>query len=230
MPFFNALAEILLRVQPLAVVCDFHNHEAGFMSGFEPYCTRRFFPGANTFCLLFDPMVGCISNHVRQGIGESFYQAFIKFHVFSRISRSISLFDCMRYVSHDPWKLAEYIAYRLHASLHDGILQFGSDQIDALGTGNQRPVVILRHGFPQLVAAEDEFSRQIHKAFEQLDIHAKCAFSRGYTRPDFRALRFRMLLPAPVEEQGGFCSEKSPTAGQWHFKGGRYRRLERPVS
>ena len=193
MPFLQSTGGNPLGIQALAVIGDFNHHLTRFVPGFEPDGPARLLARPNPLVRRFEAVVGGIADHVGEGIGEAFDEALIELDVAADHLDLDVLVQGLRHVAHHPRKLAEDIADGLHPRLHDGVLQFRGDQIDPLGTGHQGPAVVLHHRFAQLVAAQNQLSRQVHQRFEQLHVDAQGAFP-GWRRDLGLGFRFRTFL------------------------------------
>ena len=76
----------------------------------------------------------------------------------------------VRQVADHPRQLRPDVVDRLHAGLHDALLQLAGDQVEPLGGADQRRVAGLRHAADELVAGQHQLADQVHQAVEQVDV------------------------------------------------------------
>ena len=104
---------------------------------------------------------------MRQRIREALDQGFVQGDVFAHDFELNFLSQRTGQVPHHAGEFGEHIADGLKARLHDHILEFGCDLVDALVHGGQELAVILRHRGAELVAAEHKLAGQVHQGLQQ---------------------------------------------------------------
>ena len=90
--------------------------------------------------------------------------------------------EVARQIAHQTRELGEETADRLHPRLGDHLLEFRSDQADALGAGADASLILAGEGFVQLIAAEHQLAGQGHEGVEQGDVQADGGLRRRYRR------------------------------------------------
>ena len=166
-PLARADSATPARVDALAVIGDFDHHLAGFMPRLNADRARPLLPGANPLLGRLDAVVDRVADHVGQGIRQAFDQAPVQRHVFS-LDVELDLFvQRIGHVAHHPGKLAEHVADGLEPGPHDGVLEIGGHLVEALVGDGERLEIVLGDGRTQLVAAQHQFSGQVHQGLEQ---------------------------------------------------------------
>ena len=77
-----------------------------------------------------------------------------------------------RHVAHHAWQRVPDHPDRLHAGLHDPLLQFRGNQIQPLGCGVQCGVVPLGVELQNLVSGQHQFAHQIHEPVQKNYAHS----------------------------------------------------------
>ena len=95
------------------------------------------------------------------------------------ISRRDLLAAGDREVADDARELVPDVADRLHARLHDALLQLGRDRFSRCAVPTKRGVLAGRAELQDLVAGEHELADQVHQLVEQADVDADRAVRDG---------------------------------------------------
>ena len=160
-----------IGVDAPAVIGNLHHHLAGFMPGVDRERSLTSLAGVDAIFRRFDAVIDGVAHHVRQRIRQGFDQAPVESYVLAANLQLHILGERCGQVAHQPGKLSEHVADGLEPRLHDGILQFGGDLVDALVGGFQGPRILLGDGGAQLIAPEHQLAGQIHQHFESSDVH-----------------------------------------------------------
>ena len=107
-----------------------------------------------------------------QGIFDGFDDGPVQFGVLALHLEPDLLAAAESQIPHRAGKFAPDVADRLHAGFHDFFLQFGGDEIHALGNRLKSGVLQAVGKLQQLVARQHQFAHQIHQPVQQGHAHA----------------------------------------------------------
>ena len=97
------------------------------------------------------------------------------------ISRRTCLAALDAEVADDAGQLRPDVVDRLHARLHDALLQLAGDEVEPLRGADQVGVVGAADVLDDLVAGQHQLADQVHQLVEQVDVHADRAVGDGAT-------------------------------------------------
>ena len=120
---------------------------------------------------LFDAVIHRVANQMGQRVSDGFDDGFVQFHIFALESQFDLLAQTAGQIPDHPWEFIENITDGLHARQHDGFLELGSDQVDALAGDFRTALIAGGDGLHQLVTAQDQFAGQGHELVQQADVN-----------------------------------------------------------
>ena len=169
----QGLGHDLFRIEPRAVIDDLDDDLSGLMVGLEHDGTHGGLARGHAHVGHLDAVIGRIAHQVGQRIAQTFDDGLIELDIVAFQLQVDLLAQVAGQVADHARKLVENVAHGLHAGQHDRFLQLGRDQVDALPGHLDLVDGIGGNGLHELVAAQNQFSGQVHQIFEQTDMHAQ---------------------------------------------------------
>ena len=166
-------------IDAATVVVDLDVDLAAFVEGAHQDATFARLAGRHALLRCLDAVVNAVAHNVRQRIFDGFNDGLVELGVLAFHLEADFLATHLGQIAHHPRELCPHIADRLHARLHDTLLQLGGDTIEALCRSTDQRVTLLRRVLQDLVAGQDQFAHQIHQAIEQHHIDADVGFADG---------------------------------------------------
>ncbi len=151
-----------LKVQPGPVVRDFDIDLSAFVKRTQQQNAFRILAGSAARFRMLDAMVDGIAYEVRKRIFDCLDQRFVEFSLLSFHLDAHLLAAPQRHVANRSRKAAPDASDRLHARLHDALLQFAGNQVEPLPGGDEPRVFGLFGELQDLVAGQHEFPDQVH--------------------------------------------------------------------
>src|SRR5581483_7676351 len=111
-------------------------------------------------------------NHVSERVLDHLKHLPVEFGVSARHVELNLLVELERKLAHESRQLLPSIGDRLHAGLHDAVLQLGGDIGEALQRHLELAVAGTAHDVEQLIAREHELAHRRHQVFERVDRNA----------------------------------------------------------
>ena len=116
-------------------------------------------------------MIHGIPNEVGQGILDGLNDGPIELGFVTLHGEAHLLAELLRDVADDPGKTGPDVTDGLHAGLHDPLLQFSGNDVQALGGGGQAALLNGGAVLHNLIAGKHELPDEIHELVELLDAH-----------------------------------------------------------
>ena len=164
-----ALARIFLRVEPASVVGDLDDDIAALLIGAEldP-------PGLGLALLgplgrRLEPMIGRVAEHMRERVLDHLKHLPVELGLAAGHVELDLLVELERKLAHEPRQLLPGIGDRLHAGLHDALLQLGGDGGEPLQGRLELALAGAAHELEQLIAGEHKLAHRGHQMLERID-------------------------------------------------------------
>ena len=169
-PRSTALAPIR-AVDAGAVVGDLDDDLAALVPGAqgEHALGRLADPHAGVGVL--DAVVDGVADQVRQRVLDRLEQGLVQLGVAALHLQADGLLQLEAQVADDARQLGPDVVDRLHARLHDALLQLAGDEVEPLRGAHQVGVVGAPDVLDDLVAGEHQLPHQQHQLVEQVDVH-----------------------------------------------------------
>jgi len=106
---------------------------------------------------------------VRQRIADGLDDGLVELDVVALGDEAHLLAELPREIPHHPRKLAEDVAHRLHAGLHDRLLELARDLVDPRTDGVETACLPAAEALEQLVAAEHQLTGEVHQVVQDTD-------------------------------------------------------------
>ncbi len=120
----------------------------------------------------FEPVIRRIADHVDQRILDEIEHLPIELGLGALHLEFDRLAKLGGQVAHDPRQLLPRIADRLHARLHDAVLQLRRDVRQALQRRLELGILVPPADVEQLIARQHQLRDHGHQMFERVDVHA----------------------------------------------------------
>ena len=157
--------------QAAAVVGDLDDDVAAFVMGREADgALVRLADGAPLRGRL-QPVVGRVAHHVGQRILDQLEHLAVELGVGPEHLQLDVLAELGGEIAHDARQLLPGVADRLHARLHDALLQLGGDVGQPLQRRLELGVLVPAYDLQELVAGQHQLRHHGHQMLERLDAH-----------------------------------------------------------
>ena len=143
-----------------------------FVPGGEPDGALLRLAGGAPLGRHFEPVIGRIADHMDQRILDQVEHLTVELGFGALHLEFDRLAEFGGQVAHDPRQLLPRIADRLHARLHDAVLQLGRDVRQPLQRRLELGILVPAPDVEQLVARQHQLRDHGHQVFERVDMHA----------------------------------------------------------
>src|SRR5260370_28918006 len=122
-------------VQAGAIVADLDIDLPPFVKGAQNQASASSFARLHAHFGKFDAMIHGVAYQMGEWVLDRLDDGFVQFRLFALHLDAHFLAAAERHVTHGSRELAPDVSDGLHAGLHDFFLQFGGDEVQALGDG-----------------------------------------------------------------------------------------------
>ena len=161
-----------LDVEAAAVVGDVDDDVAAFVIGGEADGALLRLAGGDALGAALEAVVGGVAHHVGERILDPLEHLAVELGVGAVHLELDVLAELGGQVAHDARQLLPGVADRLHARLHDAVLQLGGDVGQPLQRHLEFGFVVAAHDVEQLVARQHQLRHHGHQVFERIDADA----------------------------------------------------------
>ena len=170
-PGLQGLAADLLGAQAASIVGDLDDDIAALLIGAELDPPGLRLAGRDPCGRGFEPVIGRVADHVGERVLDQLKHLPVELRLAAGHVELDLLVELERKLAHQPRQLLPGIGDRLHAGLHDALLQLGGDAGQALQRSLELAVAGVAHEIEQLIAGEHELAHRGHQMLERVDAH-----------------------------------------------------------
>ena len=161
-----------LGVETAAIVGDADDDVAAFMIGGETDRALLGLAARGALGRRLQAMIGGVAHHVGERVLDQVEHLAVELGVGAVHLELDLLAEFGREVADDARQLLPGIADRLHARLHDALLQFGGDVGQPLQRHLEFGVLVAAGDLQELIARQHQLGDHRHQMFERVDIDA----------------------------------------------------------
>ena len=178
----DGLAAELGRVDAGAVVGDLDHDLAALVAGPQGQHALGRLAGGLAGVRGLDAVVDRVADEVGQRVLDRLEQGLVELGLAALHLQADGLLQLHAQVADDARQLGPDVVDRLHARLHDALLQLAGDQVQPLGGADQVRVGLPGDVLHDLVAGQHQLADEQHQLVEQVDVHADRAVGDGAAR------------------------------------------------
>jgi hypothetical protein len=167
-----ALALILLGIEPAPVIGDLDDDIAPLLVGAEPDPPGLGLAALDPLGRRLQPVIGRVADHVGERVLDHLKHLPVELGLAPGHVEFDLLVELEREFTDQPRQFLPGIGDRLHAGLHDALLQLGGNGGQALEGRFELALAGAAHDIEQLIAGEHQFAHRGHQMFKRVDADA----------------------------------------------------------
>jgi hypothetical protein len=167
------------RVQAAAVVRDLDDDLASLVEGAQSDGPLGRLADGDPLLRRLDPVVDAVAHQVGEGVADRLEDGLVQLGLPALGGQRHLLATGLGEVADDAGELLPQAVDRLHARLHDPLLQLRGDGVETVRGTDQRHLLASVGEAHDLVAREHQLADERHQLVEQTDVHPQGAAGHG---------------------------------------------------